>query len=109
RIATATTLRLPATLVFDYPDPTTLAHHLHTELLPEEVTSAVDDEEAELRKTLQSIPLTRIREAGLLSLLLELANPGGSELGKKPAEEQTAAIKSMGVDELLAAAQRTVQ
>ncbi|MEU9191460.1 SDR family NAD(P)-dependent oxidoreductase, partial [Streptomyces sp. NPDC048484] len=32
RIATATTLRLPATLVFDYPDPTTLAHHLHTEL-----------------------------------------------------------------------------
>jgi polyketide synthase 12 len=33
RLATVTGLRLPATLVFDYPDPTTLATHLHTELL----------------------------------------------------------------------------
>ncbi|MFF1796044.1 beta-ketoacyl reductase [Kitasatospora sp. NPDC058263] len=33
RIATATGLRLPTTLMFDYPTPTVLAEHLRTELL----------------------------------------------------------------------------
>ena len=32
RLATATGLRLPVTLVFDYPSPTALARHLHEEL-----------------------------------------------------------------------------
>ncbi|MER7468385.1 type I polyketide synthase, partial [Streptomyces sp. NPDC097981] len=33
RLNQATALRLPATLIFDYPDPTVLARHLRTELI----------------------------------------------------------------------------
>nr|WSZ17402.1 type I polyketide synthase [Streptomyces canus] len=35
RLATATGVRLPATLIFDYPSPAVLTRHLLTELLPE--------------------------------------------------------------------------
>ncbi|WP_455754090.1 type I polyketide synthase [Streptomyces goshikiensis] len=43
RLNAATALRLPATLIFDYPDPTVLARHLRTELIgddPEPGTTA---------------------------------------------------------------------
>ena len=40
RLATATSLHLPATVVFDYPDPTKLATHLRTELLGDQATAA---------------------------------------------------------------------
>ncbi|MGW7064433.1 type I polyketide synthase [Streptomyces sp. NPDC054904] len=44
RLNAATALRLPATLIFDYPDPTVLARHLRTELFgeaePDAATSA---------------------------------------------------------------------
>ncbi|WP_250405191.1 type I polyketide synthase [Streptomyces cellostaticus] len=56
RLNAATALRLPATLIFDYPDPTVLARHLRAELLGDDsdasaaratggpVTAAADDE-----------------------------------------------------------------
>ncbi|MGX1370255.1 acyl transferase domain-containing protein/NADP-dependent 3-hydroxy acid dehydrogenase YdfG/acyl carrier protein [Streptomyces canus] len=44
RLATATGVRLPATLIFDYPSPAVLTRHLLAELLPE--TEATSDEAA---------------------------------------------------------------
>ena len=78
RLAAATGLTLPATLVFDYPTPAALATHLHTELAPEPGDSAGDEDQ--LRQLLASLPLTRLRDAGLLEPLLQLAGLRGAGL-----------------------------
>jgi NADPH:quinone reductase-like Zn-dependent oxidoreductase/acyl carrier protein len=70
RLTAATGLQLPATLVFDYPAPAALARHLREQLAPE---AQAGPDEDQLRQALASIPLARLREAGLLETLLQLA------------------------------------
>ncbi|WMF04528.1 type I polyketide synthase [Micromonospora robiginosa] len=78
RLNRATGLALPTTLVFDHPDPTALADHLRATLLPDASgTSAADPAETAVRQALATVPLARIREAGLLELLLGLADADG--------------------------------
>ncbi|WP_229076722.1 type I polyketide synthase [Actinoplanes sp. DH11] len=71
RITTATGLRLPATLVFDHPTPAELARHLRERLRPGPVGAGGD--ETAVRAAIAGVPLDRLRAAGVLDLLLELA------------------------------------
>ncbi|MEU1844078.1 type I polyketide synthase [Micromonospora sediminicola] len=88
RLNRATGLSLPTTLVFDHPDPSALAGHLRATLLPDTPAGpAADPAETAVRQALATIPLARIREAGLLDLLLGLtaddgpaAEPDGAEV-----------------------------
>lgn len=115
-LKSATGLALPPTLVFDYPKPAELAGYMHHELVgtsAEAVPAAVPGE-AEIQRLVGSIPIKRLREAGVLKVLLALANesggdgrhghPGQSKVGAVPPIEKS--IADMDLDDLVNTALR---
>jgi polyketide synthase 12 len=103
RLKAATGLTLSPTLIFDYPNPAALAEYFRTQLggeseqAPE--TASVD---AELARVVASIPVKRLRQAGVLDLLLTLANDAiNVEKAAEPGRAQD--IAEMDLQDLLAA------
>ncbi|AIV33457.1 hypothetical protein NI25_08095 [Streptomyces sp. CCM_MD2014] len=102
RLAAATGLRLPATLIFDYPNSTVLAERIRLEIVPEGAAAAEQDdpEEKAFREAVSAIPMSRFREAGLLDLVLRLAGPKRQQETATGGEE-TESIDEMDVDDLI--------
>ncbi|AEV86965.1 polyketide synthase [Actinoplanes sp. SE50] len=98
RLSTAIGMRLPATLMFDYPNPTALAGFLLEELEPTLAPppAAPDPDAERLQAALAALTPARLREAGLFDRLLALA-----------AGDTGPSIEEMDVADLVAAAMAT--
>jgi polyketide synthase 12 len=101
RLKAATGLALSPTLIFDYPNSGALAGYFHRELLgtsPQQ-TPHVAPGEADIQRVIATIPVKRLRQAGVLELLLELAGDTGAA-----AETREQNFADMDLDDLVNAA-----
>ncbi|ORB44013.1 type I polyketide synthase [Mycobacterium paraseoulense] len=110
RLKSATGLALSPTLIFDYPNSAALAGYMHRELVgaTEQQSPVAAPGEAEIQRAVGSIPVKRLRQAGVLELLLALANEadGGRADGQSPGAAVTSEkdIADMDLEDLVNAA-----
>ncbi|WP_329093494.1 type I polyketide synthase [Streptosporangium sp. NBC_01469] len=103
RLASATGLSLPPTLVFDHPTPDALAGHLRSKLAVSTSTGPVDDgRDTTVRDALASIPISRLRRSGLLGPLLQLAGAPSEQPGTHDDDHDEAdEFDGMAADDLI--------
>jgi acyl carrier protein len=100
RLKTTTGLALSPTLIFDYPTPTAVARHL-LENFQGADTSDPGVSDDGVRQILTAIPISRLREAGILDTLLGLADSPGSAATTEAEIPTDGSIDSMDVETLV--------
>jgi acyl transferase domain-containing protein/acyl carrier protein len=102
----ATDLRLPATVVFDYPNATELIAQLRHRLGLDEPDTHDTEEEARVRHALATLPLERLRRAGVLDLLTTSTGPDrDTDAGP---ERESRSIDEMDTADLLSLARQSL-
>ena len=104
RLKTTTGLALSPTLIFDYPTPTAVARHLLDNFQGADNdgdlgTNGIDEEG--VRQILATIPISRLREAGILDTLLGLADAPGSAVATEAEIPTPTSIDTMDVETLV--------
>jgi polyketide synthase 12 len=105
RLKAATGLALSPTLIFDYPNSAALAGYMYRELVgsSDQPAAAAAPGEAEIQRVVGSIPVKRLRQAGVLELLLALANESSGENAPSAVTTEKD-IADMDLDDLVNAA-----
>jgi len=99
RLVAVSGFDLPPTLVFDYPTAAALSGHLLAQVDPSDAGER--SAEAALREGLARLPLSRLRDAGLLEPLMELVAPGEGDPTARGEDEALEQIDAMDVDDLV--------
>ncbi|WP_451916707.1 SDR family NAD(P)-dependent oxidoreductase [Actinoplanes siamensis] len=99
RLAAATGLRLPSTLVFSYPTPDELAGHLHGLLRPAAEPGPAED--AAIREVLRTVSIDRLRSVGILDHILACAGPELPEAGGPAAGTDADELADLDLEALL--------
>ena len=105
RLKAATGLALSPTLIFDYPNSAALAGYFRHELVgaSEQVAPEAAPGEAEIQRVVASIPVKRLRQAGVLDLLLSWrTRPTAPDRAADRSTEKD--IADMDLDDLVNAA-----
>ncbi|MCA1588052.1 MAG: type I polyketide synthase [Chloroflexi bacterium] len=95
-----TGVRLPSTLIFDHPTPVAVAAFLVRELAQPGGQADTAGGDREIRRMLASIPIGRLRDAGLLDRIVDLASSVERGADERAADE-AADIDEMDLDDLV--------